>query len=116
MKRMLFIYNPRSGKGVVRDQLSYILEEFSRDDYEIVVHPTVEPKDATRITQEFGDAFDLIVCSGGDGTLDEVVTGMQTGRFTRPLGYIPAGSTNDYAQSLGIPKQMRKEEKPNGPR
>ena len=108
MKRMLFIYNPRSGKGVVRDQLSYILEEFSRDDYEIVVHPTIEPKDATRITQEFGDAFDLIVCSGGDGTLDEVVTGMQTGRFTRPLGYIPAGSTNDYAQSLGIPKQMRK--------
>ena len=51
MKRMLFIYNPRSGKGVVRDQLSYILEEFSKDDYEIVVHPTIEPKDATRITQ-----------------------------------------------------------------
>ena len=106
MKRMLFIYNPRSGKGVVRTQLSYILEEFSKEDYEIVVHPTVEAKDATRITQEFGDAFDLIVCSGGDGTLDEVVTGMQTGRFTRPLGYIPAGSTNDYASSLGIPREM----------
>lgn len=107
MKRMLFIYNPRSGKGVVRNQLSYILEEFSKDDYEIVVHPTIGEKDATRITQEYGDSFDMIVCSGGDGTLDEVVTGMQTGRFTRPLGYIPAGSTNDYASSLGIPRQMR---------
>lgn len=108
MKRMLFIYNPYSGKGVVRTQLSYILEEFSKDDYEIVVHPTIEPLDATRVTQECGDSFDMIVCSGGDGTLDEVVTGMQTGRFTRPLGYIPAGSTNDYASSLGIPKEMTK--------
>lgn len=106
MKRMLFIYNPRSGKGVVREQLSYIIEEFSKEDYEIVVHPTIGPRDATRITQEFGDSFNLIVCSGGDGTLDEVVTGMQTGRFTRPLGYIPAGSTNDYAASLGIPRKM----------
>ena len=106
MKRMLFIYNPRSGKGVVREQLSYIIEEFSKEDYEIVVHPTIGPRDATRITQEFGVSFNLIVCSGGDGTLDEVVTGMQTGRFTRPLGYIPAGSTNDYAASLGIPRKM----------
>lgn len=107
MKRMLFIYNPRAGKGEIRSRLSYILEEFSRADYEVVVHPTIGAKDATRMVQEYGDSFDMIVCSGGDGTLDEVVTGMQTGRFTRPLGYIPAGSTNDYASSLGIPKQMR---------
>lgn len=107
MKRMLFIYNPRAGKGEIRARLSYILEEFSRADYEVVVHPTIGAKDAIRVVQEYGDSYDMIVCSGGDGTLDEVVTGMQTGRFTRPLGYIPAGSTNDYASSLGIPKQMR---------
>ena len=107
MKRMLFIYNPKAGKGEIRMSLSYILEEFSGNGYEVVVHPTAASKDATRVVQECGDNFDLIVCSGGDGTLDEVVTGMQTGRFSRPLGYIPAGSTNDYAQSLGIPKQMR---------
>ena len=105
MKRMLFIYNPKAGKGEIRMSLSYILEEFSGNGYEVVVHPTAASKDATRVVQECGDNFDLI--SGGDGTLDEVVTGMQTGRFSRPLGYIPAGSTNDYAQSLGIPKQMR---------
>ncbi|MBQ6321615.1 MAG: YegS/Rv2252/BmrU family lipid kinase, partial [Lachnospiraceae bacterium] len=55
-----------------------------------------------------GRGFDLIVCSGGDGTLDEVVTGMMRGRFRTPLGYIPAGSTNDFANSLGIPSKMRR--------
>ncbi len=106
MKRLLFVYNPFAGKGLIRNNLSSILEEFSSHDYEVVVHPTTGAKDAARVVEECGDSFDLIVCSGGDGTLDEVVTGMQTGRFKRPLGYIPAGSTNDYASSLGIPKQM----------
>ena len=108
MKRLLFIYNPMAGKGMIRSSLSYILEEFSGNGYEVVVHPTTGAKDATRVVQECGDAFDMIVCSGGDGTLDEVVTGMQTGRISRPVGYIPAGSTNDYASSLGIPMQMRR--------
>ncbi len=91
---------------MIRNSLSYILEEFSKGGYEVVVHPTSGVMDAARTVEECGDTFDLIVCCGGDGTLDEVVTGMQTGRFSRPLGYIPAGSTNDYAMSLGIPKQM----------
>lgn len=108
MKRLLFIYNPMAGKGMIRNSLSYILEEFSGNGYEVVVHPTIGAKDATRVVQECGDSFDMIVCSGGDGTLDEVVTGMQIGRLSRPLGYIPAGSTNDYANSLGIPMQMRR--------
>ncbi len=107
MKRLLFIYNPYAGKGMIRNSLSYILEEFSACGYEVVVHPTSGVKDAARCVEECGDSFDLIVCSGGDGTLDEVVTGMQTGRFMRPIGYIPTGSTNDYASSLGIPKQIR---------
>lgn len=108
MKRLLFIYNPMAGKGMIRNSLSYILEEFSGNGYEVVVHPTVGAKDATRVVQECGDSFDMIVCSGGDGTLDEVVTGMQTGRLNVPLGYIPAGSTNDYASSLGIPMEMQR--------
>ena len=108
MQRLLFIYNPMAGKGMIRNSLSYILEEFSRNGYEVVVHPTIGVKDATRVVQECGDAFDMIVCSGGDGTLDEVVTGLQTGHISRPIGYIPDGSTNDYATSLGIPMQMRR--------
>lgn len=57
--------------------------------------------------------YDLVVCSGGDGTLDEVVTGMEQSEVNVPIGYIPAGSTNDFANSLGIPKiWMRPQELP----
>ena len=107
MRKLLFIYNPFAGRGLIRNNLSYILEEFSSHGYEVVVHPTSGAKDALRTVEKEGASYDLIVCSGGDGTLDEVVTGMQTGHFMKPIGYIPAGSTNDYASSLGIPKQMK---------
>lgn len=107
MRRMLFVYNPRAGQEAIKGSLSRILEEFTRYDYEIVVHPTKKALDAERIVEKQGNEFDLIVCSGGDGTLDEVVTGMRRGAVRSPLGYIPAGSTNDFANSLGIPRQMR---------
>ena len=106
MKKLLFIYNPRAGKGAVRTMLSYILEEFSRYDMDITVHPTMRSRDAAEIMQREGSMYDLVVCSGGDGTLDEVVDGMMRGGFKVPVGYIPAGSTNDFADSLGIPRQM----------
>jgi len=102
----LFIYNPRAGKGLIRNSLSFILEEFSKHDIELTVHPTSAAKDAVKTAREQGRAYDMIVCSGGDGTLDEVVTGMMQGGFRTPVGYIPAGSTNDYASSLGIPREL----------
>lgn len=52
--------------------------------------------------------YDLVVCSGGDGTLDEIVTGMTESGFKTTIGYIPAGSTNDFANSLKIPSAMKK--------
>ncbi len=107
MRRMLFIYNPRAGKGEIRNSLSYILEEFSKHSMEIVVHPTTRSGDAARTMKKVGNYFDLVVCSGGDGTLDEVVSGMMQGGFSTPIGYIPAGSTNDFANSLGISRVMR---------
>ena len=107
MRKMLFIYNPRAGKGMIRTSLSYILEEFSQYDMEVTVHPTREAGDAAYMTEEYGGQYDLVVCSGGDGTLDEVVTGLIRGCHTTPVGYVPAGSTNDFASSLGIPSQMR---------
>lgn len=107
MKRILFVYNPRAGRGEIRDSLSYILEELGRTGAELVVHPTTAAQDAMRRVRDYGSSFDMIVCSGGDGTLDEVVTGLMEGHISCPVGYIPAGSTNDYASSLGIPRQMR---------
>lgn len=106
MKKMLFVYNPRSGKGLVRNHLSSIIETFTQRGYDVTVHPTRMEKDACNVVRERAAEFDLIVCSGGDGTLDEVVTGVMRSGTRRTLGYIPAGSTNDFGSSLGIPKQM----------
>ena len=106
-RKMLFIYNPRAGKGEIRNSLSYILEEFAKQGMEMTVHPTTRAGDAQRTMKKMGTYYDLVVCSGGDGTLDEVVSGMMEGGFITPVGYIPAGSTNDFASSLGIPRQMK---------
>ena len=106
MKKTLFIYNPKAGRGTVRESLPDIVETFSANDMEVVVHPTVRAKDATETVEKRGKDFDQIICSGGDGTLDEVVTGMMRGGFSVPIGYIPAGSTNDFAASVGIPSDF----------
>ena len=106
MIKMLFVYNPRSGKGLIRNHISVILETFSAGGYEVTVRPTRMEKDASNIVEERAAEYDIIVCSGGDGTLDEVVTGLMHSGVHRRIGYIPAGSTNDFGNSLGIPKQM----------
>lgn len=106
MKKLLFVYNPRSGKGLIRAHLSAILETFSAAGYDLTVYPTKEPMDGCNLVRERVGEFDLIVCSGGDGTLDEVVTGIMRSGLKRTVGYIPAGSTNDFASSVGISKHM----------
>lgn len=108
MKKILFVYNPRSGKGLVRTHLAAIIEIFSAAGYDVTVYPTKEPMDACQLVGRRAKEFDLIACSGGDGTLDEVVTGIMNSEVQRPVGYIPAGSTNDFAVSIGIPKEMDK--------
>ncbi len=106
MKKMLFVYNPRSGKGLIRNSLSAVIEIFSGAGYEVTVHPTKAENDAKRVVRDCAAAYELIACCGGDGTLDEVVAGMMDSGVRRTIGYIPAGSTNDFGNSLGIPKQM----------
>lgn len=106
MKRMLFVYNPNAGTGILKPKLSDVLDLFTKNGYEVTVYPTQKAHDAVGKIQDCGAGYDLIVCSGGDGTLDEAVTGMQMGNISIPLGYIPAGTTNDFAASLGIPKDI----------
>lgn len=105
-KKLLFIFNPRSGKGQIRTKLMDIIDVFVKGGYEVIVHPTQGPKDGDEIVRKMASEVDLIVCSGGDGTLDEVVTGLMEIKSDVPIGYIPAGSTNDFANSLAIPKDM----------
>ena len=106
MKKMLFVYNPRSGKGLIRTHLSTIIETFSAAGFDVTVYPTRQTLDGCEVVSRRAEEFDMIVCGGGDGTLDEVVTGLMQCGMRRTVGYIPAGSTNDFASSIGIPKQM----------
>jgi len=75
-KKMLFIFNPRSGKGSIKNRLADILDIFVKGGYEVTVHPTQAYMDGLKETKKRAGAYDLVVASGGDGTLDEVVTGM----------------------------------------
>ncbi len=108
MKRIYFIYNPHAGKGQIGTKLNEILQTLAEKDNELTVVPTVAYLDALERITYLPDQYDLVVCSGGDGTLDEVVTGMMSRpkEHRIPIGYIPAGTTNDFARSLGIPKSM----------
>lgn len=105
-KKLLFVYNPKAGKALIKNKLADILDIFARAGYETTVSPTQKHGDATEVVARRSDVYDLVVCSGGDGTLDEVVTGMIRSGFSTPIGYIPAGSTNDFGGSLSLPKNM----------
>ena len=107
-KKMLFVFNPKAGKGRIKMHLLDIVDIFSGHDYEVIIRATQAPRDAYEQAKNYADSVDLIVCSGGDGTLDEVVTGIMETGSNVPIGYIPAGSTNDFANSLFMPKNMVK--------
>ena len=107
-KKMLFIYNPRAGKAQIRSNLLDIIDIFVKAGYEVTAYPTQASGDAVKAVKTRRAGSDIVVCSGGDGTLDEVVTGMMQCEEKLPIGYVPAGSTNDFANSLKIPKNMIK--------
>lgn len=102
-KRILFVYNPRAGKGTVVKNLHEIVDMFTKVNYPVTVYPTQERGDACRLIENRDvGLYDLIVCSGGDGTLREVINGLIKSGVNTPVGYIPTGSTNDFAGSLGL--------------
>ncbi len=107
MKKLLFIYNPRAGRAQLKSQLSDVVDIFVKAGYEVTVYPTQAYKDALRKVQEYPeDTYDLVVCGGGDGTINEVVSGMMKRAQRNTIGYIPTGTVNDYASSLHIPTSI----------
>ncbi len=109
MKKLLFIYNPHAGKELLKPKLSDIVDIFVKAGYEVTIYPTQSYRDAYRKVKEYdSEEYSLVVCSGGDGTIDEVVTGMMERNERDPVGYIPTGTTNDFANSLHIPKGLLK--------
>lgn len=109
MKKMLFVFNPHSGKGLIKGKLAELVDIFTKAGYEITTYPTQSTMDAYNRIKDADGQFDCLVCSGGDGTLNEVIGAVIDNWSVRPkIGYIPSGSTNDFAVTLGIPKAMDK--------
>lgn len=106
-KKALFVYNPLSGKGQVRFHLADIIDVLTKGGYDVTAHPTQAQLDAVDIVSAKGSEYDIIVCSGGDGTLNETIEGIMSLDVRKPIGYIPAGTMNDFASSLKIPRNMK---------
>ena len=102
MKKMLFIMNPYAGQRKAAKNLAQILEIFNRGGYVVTTYMTAGPGDGEKIARELAADHDLVVCCGGDGTFNETVSGMLAAGVDLPVGYIAAGSTNDFASSLGL--------------
>ena len=104
MKKLLWIVNPHAGRGAMSGKVIGCVTAFQQAGYDVTLYVTQGAQDATRVARERAGEFDRIICAGGDGTLNEVVTGLMEAPVRPSLGYIPAGTTNDFAQSLDIPK------------
>ena len=106
MKKLLFVMNPCAGTKKANRFLPDIIALFNRADYEVIAYMTAGPGDAARMVAEKAADVDLVVCAGGDGTFNETVTGVLRSGADVPVGYIPAGSTNDFAASLHLPTNI----------
>ncbi len=109
-KELLFVLNPLSGKGKIKNKFLSIVDVFVKNGWNVTVHTTQGAEDAFCFIKDNGSRYDLVVVSGGDGTLNEGIRGlMSLEENERPcLGYIPAGTTNDFASNMKISKNMVK--------
>ena len=100
--KLLLIYNPKAGRGTFGAQLNEALIILRDGGYRVEVYPTRESGDAMVRAMEVEDDIDVVCCAGGDGTLNEVINGLMRTDRPIPLGYLPVGSTNDFAASIGL--------------
>ncbi len=105
-KKLLFLFNPQAGKGAIRDQLLDIITTFSDAGYEITVQTTRYAGHLPELIAQKAAGFDLLVTCGGDGTLNETINGLLHSGLKMPVGYIPAGTVNDFATTLKLSKNM----------
>lgn len=106
-KKLLLIVNPCSGRAKMHTELLKVVEIFSAADYAVTVYPTKHKGDATEyILKMDSNGFDIIVVCGGDGTLNEVITGIMQSEINIPLGYIPSGTLNEWSSGLNISRNI----------
>ena len=106
MKKMLLVLNPYSGQKKAPKVLTEIIAMFNRAGYSVQVYVTAGPGDAEQEVQRVCHEVDLVVCCGGDGTFNETISGLIQSGSDTPVGYIPSGSTNDFASSLKLPSDI----------
>ena len=102
MKKMLFLLNPVAGMRKANRVLTDMISIFNRADYDVHLYVTAGPQDGISAVKALAPGMDLVVCCGGDGTFNETITSLLQAELDIPIGYIPAGSTNDLANSLGL--------------
>lgn len=105
-KKLLLVYNPFSGKGGIIRALPDIISMFTADGFDVTAHPTARTGDGCDFISEYAEEYDLICSCGGDGMLHELANGMKQHSPDKRCGYIPAGTMNDFAGSLNIPRVM----------
>lgn len=105
-KKLLFVFNPHSGKQLIARNLANIIDHFTKSGYDVTAHPTQSKGDCIATVERLCNSYDLCVFAGGDGTLNEAINGMLNAGCDKPYGYIPCGSTNDFSHSVGIPRQV----------
>ena len=103
MKKLLLVYNPTAGKMLFGNKLNEIIDYYTKQNYIVTVYPTQAREDGYVFVKAYAQQYDLIVCAGGDGTLNEIVSAVLDADADKAIGYIPCGSTNDFARSVGIP-------------
>ncbi len=104
--RVMMIVNPKSGKSRPYFSAGKVADMFAENQMEVAVYFTAPEYKADYLIREHIDEFDILACCGGDGTISEAISGMMACEENKPMGYIPAGTTNDLARSLGISTNM----------
>ena len=107
-KRALLIINPVAGRKAVNTQIAPIVRIFMEAGYLVTTMITAHRGEASIFARQYAKGYDLLVCAGGDGTLNEVINGLADAEIRIPLGYIPCGTTNDFAASHGISADILK--------
>lgn len=103
-KRVLLIMNPKAGKTTSKTKIDYFKKTLEKYGFRPTLYLTEYAKHSTELVVKYGEEYDMVVCSGGDGTLNEVVSGLMQLEKRPILGYLPAGTTNDFAKTMRLPK------------
>ncbi len=105
MKKLLMIINPGAGRGGIGSNLFSVINLFTENGFRVEVHPTQGIGEATDFLKTNGESYDYVICCGGDGTVNEVASGLLELEKPPILGIIPSGTTNDFSHTIGMPKQ-----------